>query len=81
MILSKAHFILGHASDGDARRRRAMISRAYNTSSIITLPTESFTVGVRPAHADIMDQDFVHNIKKLINPLDHASRDMLLGML
>ena len=29
--------------------------------------------------ADIMDQDFIHNIKKLINPLDHASRDMQLG--
>ena len=29
--------------------------------------------------ADIMDQDFIRNIKKLINPLDHASRDMQLG--
>lgn len=28
---------------------------------------------------DLCDQDYIHNHKKLLNPLDHASRFMILG--
>ena len=28
---------------------------------------------------DSCDQDYIHNPKKLLNPLDHASRVLMLG--
>ena len=63
-----------------ARRRKCMLDRALPSSNTLTLATPSFTIGSRGLHCvDITDQDFIHNIKILINPLDHASRDMQLG--
>lgn len=64
----------GHASDGDARRRKAMLSMVFQGTAAI--PSENFSLS---AGSFLMDQDYVHNIKKLVNPLDHISKDLRIG--
>lgn len=44
-----------------------------------SLPTPNFTVSWDPSANQLMDQDYVHNIKKLVNPLDHATKSLRIG--
>lgn len=46
-----------------------------------TIPSENFTVSWDPTRDTLMDQDYIHNIKKLANPLDHASKSLTIGSL
>lgn len=85
--------LLGHASDGDSRRRKLMLED-YSGRGIPgtrqNLEWEGWqlthsltTVGAEPGalvHAyGLHDQDFIHNGKKLVNPLDSTSRILKLG--
>lgn len=76
--------LIGHASDGDGRRRKLMLEDY--TSSIgdrFSIPWKSwpFTACVENDGdiSGLHDQDFIHNGKKLINPLDNASKRLVLG--
>ena len=76
--------LVGHASDGDARRWKViMMEQAFDTSQTYTVVHPKFRIhaSVRDTPEgsyvyNLMDQDFIHNAKKLVNPLDH-SKDVL----
>src|SRR5450759_4435948 len=81
--------LLGHASDGDARRRKLMIAdytgqgiigRRQNlewggwvlSHSVHTMDGFTYAYGLH-------DQDYIHNDKKLVNPLDSVTRTLQMG--
>ena len=81
--------LIGNSSDGDSRRQKLMLQLAtvdvgYRfrpiprnlgfISSSKKLDTENGYVV-----EDMCDQDYVHNHKKLLNPLDHASHVLRMG--
>jgi hypothetical protein len=85
--VTEVGMVIGHASDGDARRRKLMLedlTRVLPPERCFTLPNcPGFTL---KAHIDeygvvsgIHSQDSIHNGKKGINPLDSAHRCLLLG--
>ena len=84
--------LIGNSSDGDSRRRKLMLQSAegntYSEFNPISQdlgfifhatwedsPNEPTGYKVR----DLCDQDAIHNHKKCINPLDHATRILHLG--
>lgn len=84
--------LIGNSSDGDSRRRKLMLQSAEgNTESEFRpipqdlgfifnatredSPDEPAGYKVR----NLCDQDAIHNHKKCINPLDHATRILHLG--
>ena len=76
--------IVGHASDGDSRRRKIML-QDYLTPSICLrykLPWDGW-IFTGQMHNDMVsclhDQDFIHNGKKLVNALDNPSRQLVIG--
>lgn len=81
--------MIGHSSDGDSRRRKVMMQLATNNvgSSNRPIPMEcGFVLSCRKEETDsgyvirdVCDQDYIHNHKKLLNPLDHASRALMIG--
>ena len=78
--------LIGHASDGDARRRKAMMEKAFNTSQGYTVNHPNFVVHASVKESpegshvfNLMDQDFIHNAKKIVNPLDHSKRLLSIG--
>ena len=71
--------LVGHASDGDARRRKDLMEQAFDASQTYTVGHPNFRIhaSVRETPEgsyvyNLMDQDFIHNAKKLVNPLDHS---------
>lgn len=80
---------IGHSSDGDSRRRKRMLQlgRSNIGSRYRPVPTElGFVLSCRKVETengytirDACDQDYIDNHKKLLNPLDHASRVLMLG--
>ncbi|KAL2609054.1 hypothetical protein R1flu_027627 [Riccia fluitans] len=76
--------VLGHANDGDARRRKLMLEDYFGSEG------QRWTVGwdgwvlsgivldSRDVYA-LGDQDPIHNGKKMINPLDKSSYPIVLG--
>ncbi|KAL2641549.1 hypothetical protein R1flu_009136 [Riccia fluitans] len=76
--------VLGHASDGNARRRKLMLEvylgsegqrwtigwDGWVLSSIVLDCGDVYALG---------DQDPIHNVKKMINPLDTSSYPIVLG--
>jgi hypothetical protein len=85
--LKDVGMLIGHASDGDARRRKLMLedlTRALPPERCFTLPNcPSFTL-VAHVHPNegvsgIHSQDSIHNGKKGINPLDSPHRCLLIG--
>jgi len=76
--------IIGHASDGDSRRRQLMLADyklMEDTRLKVDWPGWLFSAGL-DANSDafgLHDQDYIHNGKKLINPLDSPVRDLMLG--
>lgn len=81
--------LIGHSSDGDSRRRKLMLQLGTNNvgSRYRAIPMElGFVLSCRKVETengyiirDACDQDYIHNHKKLLNPLDHASRVLMLG--
>eukprot|EP00112_Aurelia_sp_Birch-Aquarium-sp1_P010292 Seg2203.8 transcript_id=Seg2203.8/GoldUCD/mRNA.D3Y31 product="hypothetical protein" protein_id=Seg2203.8/GoldUCD/D3Y31 len=80
--------LVAKASDGDSRRRKAMeMSAKSNDGERFTIGSQNFTLSgriERDAHGvicslNIMNQDYIHNGKKLTYPLDHATRRLCLG--
>lgn len=82
--------LIGHSSDGDSRRRSLMVQDTVSTSgtrfqpipydegfiftcSKIPAPDGSYTI------SELHDQDYIHNHKKIINHLHHATRTIRLG--
>jgi len=81
--------ILGHASDGDSRRRKLMLEDYTGrgsqgrllsplwegwplTHSMETVEDMEFASGLH-------DQDYIHNTKKLVNPLDSVAKTLKMG--
>jgi hypothetical protein len=77
--------IIGHASDGDSRRRQLML-RDYTSKSgpRFAIPWVGWMLSASSMDGTTVtglhDQDFIHNGKKLINPLDSPVRVLQLGL-
>ena len=82
--------LIGHSSDGDSRRRKLNMLQLGTKnvgSRYRAVPMElGFVLSYRKVETengyiirDACDQDYIHNHKKLLNPLDHASRVLMLG--
>ena len=82
---------IGHSSDGDSRRRSLMITKAISQTGDRHQPipredgfiftAEKIPAGNAPGYnlKGLMDQDYVHNHKKLVNHLFHVNRDLRMG--
>lgn len=79
---------VGHASDGDSRRRKLQLEDMTPKTGCRYKPLtcaafELSGVGSEvPGRAPVIaghGQDFVHNGKKMVNPLDLDSKNLLLG--
>ena len=76
--------IIGHASDGDSRRRQLMLADYKSTDGQrlkVDWPGWVFSAEL-DSNGNAMglhDQDFIHNGKKLINPIDSPVRTPQLG--
>ena len=76
--------LIGHSSDGDSRRRQIMLQLSTDRVSTRYRPIPvdlGFVLSCRREDRDngyvvrdLCDQDYIHNHKKLLNSLDHASR-------
>ena len=76
--------IVGHASDGDSRRRQLMLEdykAVEGTRLQVEWPGWFFSASLDAAGdaKGLHDQDFIHNGKKLINLLDSPVRVLQLG--
>ena len=82
--------VIGHSSDGDQRRRKLMLQLSTCSEGDRLQPVpreEGFYLTCRKENQEeggyiireLADQDYVHNLKKLVNPLDHASRQIRMG--
>ena len=82
--------MIGRAPDGDSRRRKLMLQAALSNTgapfrpipedlgfifscSILQLDDTSYALH------DLMDQDYIHNHKKLVNHLHHGSQVLMMG--
>ena len=81
--------LIGHSSDGDSRRRTLMLQLMRSKEGLRFQPIPhdlGFVLSCRKelkGHTyvlrDLGDQDYIHNHKKLLNPLDHSSRVLMMG--
>ena len=79
--------LIGHASDGDSRRRKLHLQDALaQDGDRYRIDTDNFmmsgkltVVNGQKTLSDLSDQDFVHCGKKLINHLKHPSRVLSIG--
>jgi hypothetical protein len=76
--------IIGHASDNDSRRWQLMLAEYKETAGArLTIPWDGWLLSAgrrdNEAVCGLHDQDFIHNGKKLINPLDSPVRILQLG--
>ena len=76
--------IIGHTSDGDSRRRQLMLADYQSNEGIcLDVGWEGwvFSASLNPSGnaKGLHDQDYIHNGKKLINPLLSAARTLQLG--
>jgi hypothetical protein len=79
--------IIGHASDGDSRRRQLMLQDylcddvTQNRQSIPWVGWKlSVLLNVDGESMGLHDQYFIHNGKKFINPLDSHAKTLQFGM-
>jgi hypothetical protein len=81
-------FQTGKASDGASTRRKPQNARMRSTVGVrygLDYPGFTMTgVAVRKACFDVLptcidDQDHIHCGKKLLSPLDHPSRELMIG--
>ncbi|KAL3678263.1 hypothetical protein R1sor_021219 [Riccia sorocarpa] len=76
--------IVGHASDGDSRRRKLIIADYLSPSSERwRLDWEGWSLSAMfCSSGDVYglgDQDPIHNGKKMVNPLDRSTHPLVLG--
>ncbi len=79
--------LVGHASDGDSRRRRLHTNNSASADGRrYRIDHDNFSVsgkiiesGNKIFPTELPDQDFIHNGKKLVNHLMHPSRILTLG--
>lgn len=82
--------LCGHSSDGDTRRRKLMLQDVSSEDGDRFRPIaveHGFIFSARKHDLEdgsysvsgFPDQDYVHNHKKLINHLFHASRNLVMG--
>jgi hypothetical protein len=76
--------IIGHASDGDSRIRQLMLIDYKNLAEErLSINWEGWlltdSVDEDGYYRDLHDQDWLHNGKKLINPLDSLVKTLQLG--
>ena len=79
--------LVGHASDGDSRRRKLHLANSNSNEGVrykIKHPNFSYNgklvkLNNQKFVVDFSDQDFIHNGKKLVNHLMHPSRVLSLG--
>ncbi|KAL2631800.1 hypothetical protein R1flu_016486 [Riccia fluitans] len=76
--------VLGHANDGDARRRKLMLEDYLGSEGQRWIVGWDGWVlsGIVLDFGDVYalgDQDPIHNGKKMINPLDRSSYPIVLG--
>ena len=76
--------LIGHSSDGDARQRKLMLEDFTSSGgNRFRVPWDGWYFNSRILHNNnvygLHDQDFIHNGKKLVNPLDLPSRHLILG--
>ena len=76
--------IIGRASDGDSRRRQLILEdykckegTRFGVDWLGWLLTVRLTEG--NSVSGLYDQDYIHNGKKLVNPLDSVARTLMLG--
>ena len=78
--------LVGHASDGDSRRRKLHLANSTSRNGIrYKVNHENFSYSGKLVDdngkkfvEDLSDQDFIHNDKKLVNHLMHPSRILSL---
>ncbi|MCO5566937.1 hypothetical protein L7F22_020620 [Adiantum nelumboides] len=72
-----------HALDGDARRQKLMLDDYLEKTGVrYNIPWSGWMLSacVHNNHVyGLYDQDFIHNGKKLVNAMDNASRELVLG--
>ena len=88
-LLSVLGPLVGNGSDGDSRRRKLHIHNALDAnkdSQRYKLPHENFTMSGKIVQVEgksiienLSDQDYIHNGKKMVNHLKHASRLLYIG--
>ena len=75
--------IVGLSSDGDSRRRQLMLNDHNSTSGLwyqISWEGSSLTGLYNGCNViGLHDQDYIHNGKKLVNPLFSGRRELGLG--
>ena len=81
--------LIGHSSDGDSRRRKIMLQLMRSREGLRFQPIPQdlgFVLSCRKeikgdsyVVRDLGDQDYIHNHKKLLSPLDHSSRVLMMG--
>lgn len=75
---------MGHANGGDSRRRQLMLAE-YKSTEGQRLKVDwhswvfSATLDFARNASGLHDQDFIHNGKRLINPIDFPIRTSQLG--
>ena len=70
---------MGHALDGDSRRRQLMLDDYIsNVGSKFTVPWEGWLLSALLVEENkvvgLHDHDYIHNGKKLVNPLNSPIR-------
>ena len=75
--------LVGHASDGDSRQRKLqLIDATSKEGERYEINNENFAYSALKGTfgpENLADRDFIHNAKKLINSLRHASRKLRIG--
>jgi hypothetical protein len=85
--VERVGMLIGHTSDGDARRRKLMqedMTRQLRAEERFTLPNcAGFTLAAKRDANNVVSglhsQDPIHNGKKGINPLDSSCRRLVIG--
>ncbi|KAG1655018.1 hypothetical protein GQR58_024744 [Nymphon striatum] len=84
--------LIGNSSDGDSQRRKCMLSLTTSEEGnrLQAIPEilgfifkgTKIDLGDGTYHVSgLGDQDYIHEHKKLINPLDHPSRIMMMDLI
>ena len=80
--------LIGNSSDGDTRRRKLQLKMMTGEDGNRSQPIpnhQGFAMSCQLREdaetviCNLGDQDYIHNHKKLLNPLDHGSRTLTLG--
>jgi hypothetical protein len=71
--------LIAHASDGDKKRVRCMLDSLEKGTYGLDTPSFIMAAETQRGLPLLMDQDFIHDAKKLRNPILNATRDLFWG--